>query len=61
MKIQSKNPNFLRDTANRALINNNNGELIALKAKRTKDKAVLNEIADLKNQLEQLKKLILER
>jgi hypothetical protein len=61
MKIQSKNPNFLRDTSNRALINNNNGELIVLKAKRKKEKEHSSEIADLKKQLEELKKLILER
>lgn len=55
---QTDNPNFCREKASGALINNNIDELRVLKAQRDKMLNQQNELKDLKNQLEQIKALL---
>ena len=52
--------NYLRDITNNALINKNKGELEILKAQRDKLLQRDRQIDDLKQQLEELKSLILK-
>lgn len=55
---QTDNPNFSREKASGALINNNVDELKVLKAQRDKMLYQENELKDLKSQLEQIKVLL---
>lgn len=55
---KTDNPNFLREKASGALINNNIDELKVLKAQRDKMLYQQNEMKDLKSQLEQIKALL---
>jgi hypothetical protein len=61
MLAKTDNVNFLRDTSTGALINNNKQELELLKAQRAMELDRIKELNDLKNQVEELKRLILER
>ena len=53
------NPNYSRESGSGALINNNVSELQLLKMQRKKIVDQNNELKDLKQQLEELKNLIL--
>lgn len=55
------NPNFVRERSSGALINNNTGELNMLRAQRDRVFNDRKEMQDLKRQIEELKRLILER
>jgi hypothetical protein len=55
---QTDNPNYSREKASGALINNNIDELVALKAHRDKMLNQQNELNDLKSELEQIKALL---
>jgi len=61
MKVQTDHKEFLRDTNNRALINNNVGELQMLRSQRMLKVEHKREIDDLRREMAELKKLILER
>lgn len=57
---QTDDANFLRDVTNNSLINKNKGELEILKAQRNKLVQRDKQIDDLKQQLEELKNLVLK-
>lgn len=57
----TNNPNFSREASSGALINNNIKELKMLQAHRDRVFRERKEIQDLKTQVEELKRLILER
>ena len=58
MLVQTENKNYLRETGSRALINNNTSEFKILKAQRVKELQRISEIDSLKQQIEELKKII---
>lgn len=58
MKIPTKNGEFYRDSTNGALINTNLDELKMRKAQRDFEASQQNEIKSLRDELEELKRLI---
>ena len=59
MLIQTDNINFSRDTESGALLNNNEGELLALKAQRNRINKQESEMLSLKSLVEELKQIIM--
>jgi len=59
MKVQTNDPNFVRDTNNLSLINKNISELQMLRAQRKLQTEHKQELNDLRSQIKELKSLIL--